>query len=152
MTMSPFQIALPFCISTRKEQKVPRGQCQVVEVSRRGGERQEAFGAGPEKMGTKASAPMQLLLFAYPTPTPVTAPRCTRGFLKTIPIYSDLPFLLGTNNRKGSGRGLQVFVQQEKNAVKGCRILLIKMKFTPYIAKKHMPARNTMKPNLPPFR
>lgn len=152
MTMSPFQIALPFCISTRKEQKVPRGQCQVVEVSRRGGERQEAFGAGPEKMGTKASAPMQLLLFAYPTPTPVTAPRCTRGFLKTIPIYNDLPFLLGTKQQEGEGEGVASICTTGKDALKGCRILLIKMKFTPYIAKKHMPARNTMKPNSPPFR
>lgn len=65
-------------------------------------------------MGTKASAPMQLLLFAYPTPTPVTAPSFTRGFLKTIPIYNDLPFLLGTKQQEGEGEGLQVFVQQEK--------------------------------------
>lgn len=32
------------------------------------GESQEAFGAGPEKMGTKTSALMQLILFAYPPP------------------------------------------------------------------------------------
>lgn len=102
-------------------------------------------------MGTKASALLQFILFAY-LPTPVTAPRFTRGFLKTIPIYNDLPFLLGTKQQEREGEGVASICTTGKDAVKGCRILLIKMKFTPYIAKKHMPARNTMKPNSPPFR
>lgn len=76
-------------------------------------------------MGTKASALLQFILFAY-LPTPVTAPRFTRGFLKTIPIYNDLPFLLGTKQQEGEGKGVASICTTGKDAVKGCRILLIK--------------------------
>lgn len=77
----------------------------MVEVSRRGERGRKPSGLALKKMGTKASALLQFILFVY-LPTPVTAPRSMRGFLKTIPIYNDLPFLLGTKQQEGEGEGV----------------------------------------------
>jgi hypothetical protein len=52
-------------------------------------------------------------------PALVTDPRLTRGFLKAISICNDL-LLLFWHKTTESGAGMQVFVQQEKDAVKDC--------------------------------